>query len=154
MNDLILWNNRAGLSPAIQGKEFIPLGSSTRWVRGDMVLGNAHAGCRGAGICKISMQGQMSIHNACGCGCIPVLLVYISSHCIQLIVDKQDLRFSQRMKHFKLNRTNIHKDIPLNPRLRVALGYSTSVSVEQQRVELQENKYYYYFFLNVSIAKI
>jgi len=153
MNYHSFWNDGAVCFPEIQGQEFTPPVLSTRWVKGDMILGNAHAGCRGAGICKISEHGQRSILSICGCESIPVFLIRVNNNCIQLIVDKQVFNFAQRMKHFHNNKAAVHKAIPLPHRMREILGYKAKISVDVQDVELHAGQYCYYFFMYVSHIK-
>jgi len=121
-----------------------------RWVKADMVLGNAHSGCRGAGICKISVQRQRSALSLCGCEHVPVLLTRINKHCVRVVIDRQDLSFAHRMKHFYENKAVIHKLILLPHQLREVLRFQDKVGVNAQVIEIHEDKWTYHFFMGLS----
>lgn len=143
-------NYSAALFPEIQGQGFMPGGLLVRWVEADMVLGNPHAGCRGAGICKISVREQQSALSTCGCAYKPVLLTQVNENYVQLALCKLRLTLTERTKNFGSNVVAVHKIIPLAYPLRTALGYQTSVGVDVQNVEIHEDSFYYYLFMRVS----
>lgn len=150
MMNQAFWDYGAMPFSEIEGQAFMHRGLSTRWVKADMVLGNAHAGCRGAGICKISVHGQLSVPSICGCECNPVLLTYVNNCCVQLILDKRDLSFGQHIKHFGENEAAVHKVIPLPYPLCTALGYPANIKIDVQNVDVHEDGFYYYLFMRVS----
>ncbi|MFK8162760.1 MAG: hypothetical protein AB8H12_09890 [Lewinella sp.] len=149
MMNYVFLNELAILSPGVKEQKYELRNLSTRWVTADMVLGNANIGCRGAGICKISVQEKRQDFIECGCECIPVFLTQVNSHWIQFILEKRSLSFANRVKHFGGNQVTVHKAISLSSQLSVELGSQTSISIAAQNITIYEDEHYYCFFMSI-----
>ena len=119
------------------------------WVKADMVLGNARAGCTGAGICRISVQNTAKV-GACNCTIIPVWLNHVNPYCLQLVVDKQHLPLKLRKQHFVHNKIEVASPILLPKALTAQLGLHGCRRVIPKKYTLCQDKNFFHHFLDLS----
>ena len=149
----IFWNESEVHQYNHQLNSHISSDESSRWIKNDLVLGNAKAGCRGAGICQISMHGNTR-NKQCSCSVVTAYLARVNPYCLQLIIDKRSLTFQQRKQHFLGTHIELAKKIKIPASIAKSLGYLEDLWILPRSYPLQHDKHFLHHFLDCQREKM